>query len=77
MQYKTSEEKAKVSLFFIIIQSKRSKKDFSAQKQFEQIDYVTEASRIVTELMSGIPENLQAIMENVYLRPLFGLEPKK
>ena len=55
MQYKTSEEKAKVSLFFIIIQSKRSKKDFSAQKQFEQIDYVTEAARIVTELMSGIP----------------------
>lgn len=79
LSYKNSEEQAKVShayctsILTLFDQTKRAKKDMSASKQFEQLEYETEMERIIQELTAGVPENLQLRLENGQLRSIFGL----
>jgi len=65
--FKAQEEKARV---------RRPKKDQNQSKQVEQLDYTGEAERVIAELMQGTPQALQPRLENIYLRPMFALQPK-
>jgi len=56
---------------------RRPKKDQNNQlKHVEQLDYTGEAERIIAELMLGSPQALHKRLENIYLRPMFALQPK-
>lgn len=42
----------------------------------EMLSYDHEVERIVTDLMGNVPAHLHLRLENVYLRPLFGIKAR-
>ena len=51
--------------------------DQQLKDKYETLNYKAEMSRIVKDLVKGLPDTIQPIMENKHLNYIFGLESRK